>query len=1012
MIFKRLFRRAPPPALPSPEALAQTALHSEDAAAQREACRAIEDLTVLRQIAEQAAHAGTRDLAAARYRHILCDLPAQSAQTPLALAEIDGMQDAEQLAPIALSARAPELRRAAIDRLPGDAPVLARCAVDDALPGHRQAAVERLSARHLLEQVIRQIGKRDTKVYRLAREKLRLLAQIEERPRLAQQRGFELRAQLERLGCHNNWIHDHARLKLLDQQWTEIEVHLPPEDHDHYQRLRAAFLAGYEQHTQANARLELDQQQRTERLTRQRELLARLQALASSTADADQLAAELSSISEAWNTLDAEHPLHQIATIPTQQSAASQKNTEPGAENAAWVTLRGAAAQAYATALARQHQLTRALGASDPPPPQDNQAGSHPQSKTHLLSDIQTLLAAPGPIDQPSANQLQKQLESLLVTEPEADAPDRQPTAAALENLERRLGKQRRHAERKLALAPEQLQQLSRHLDAGELRKAESLYQKVTATLDLARAAGLSRAEINLLNKQLKQHQTQLRELQRWRRWSADQGRESLCHEAESLATQASATTDSELATLAARLHQLRCDWRRIDQSSTPAGESFWQRFKQATDQVAARCEPYFKARAERQRANLETRRLLCGKLEHFLAAVDWDSVDWKAMVRAEREMRQAWNALEPPEEGARGGLERRFRRALAQIEQALKKERKLNQAYKRDLIERMQNLAETDDIDATIAQAKILQKQWHTTVAGRQQEENALWQQFRTASDTIFARRHQERTTRDQELKDHQARCEALCEQAESLLRSPAEQTDQLTADWHELARHWRDARSLPLPRPAKTRLEQRWLQAEQALLNHLQALRDQADWREIDQLRHQSDFLSESARQILAATSLPQAEELTARWAALRTTPADTSQPNLALAHFDHAFATLLAALAQPAECDQLAETCASNRHQREDLCLRLEILAHLPSPPALAARRMELQVARLQEKLSAGDADPLTQSKPLLQDWYLATPAAADTELQARFSRIESALRPVATAGPSTKPRGNQQ
>ncbi|WPL17013.1 hypothetical protein Thiowin_01998 [Thiorhodovibrio winogradskyi] len=1038
MIFKRLFRKAPAPAPPDPQLLADAALNGADPVTQRQACRTIEDLAVLRRAAEEAPDIGTRDLAAARYRHLLCRLDSGAAQLEQALAEITTIKDPEHLGEIARAARAPELRLAAMDQLPTDAPALARCAIEDDLPGNRHHAVERLSQRHLLEQVVKQIGKKDTKVYRLAREKARTLAQLEDRPRRARQRYTELCTQLERLGRHNNWIQDRARLKLLDQQWAEIEADIEPRDRDHFQSLRASFIAGFEQHARANAQLDADRQRRTERIAQSRVLITRLQALATAT-DAEHLRSELAAIGDAWSAVDAEHLPNEPGTTPALDNLSATGDHELDA-------LRSAGQQALERALARQRQLQAQLQTGPGSSERDASQASKPATtredqirlREHqtqalaprldqVLAQVLALLETSGPIDAPLARKCQLQLTTLLTSEHEAEAQADSPSAiqwdqarTTLENLDRRLGKQQRLAERKLAEAPEQLQRLSEHLAAGELRKAEALYQKTNAALDQARAAGLSRSDINRINKQLKAQQARLRELQRWRRWSADQGRESLCHEAESLAAHADAEqAEAELDSLAARLNQLRRDWRRIDQSGTPASENYWQRFKQATDRIAERCEPFFQARAERQRASREARRTLCERLEHFLAAVDWESVDWKAMVRAEREMRQAWNALDPMEDGTRGGLEGRFRRGLARVDKALKEERARNQAHKRDLIARMQALAELEDLDAAINQAKPLQKLWHTTVAGRQQEENALWQQFRTASDAIFARRHQERASRDQEVQENLRHCESLCEQAEALLQAPAEQASQLTAAWETLAQDWRDSLSLPLHHQAKKRLDQRWNRAEQSLRERLQALRDQADWQDIDQLRQQSDFLSQSARQILAGSALPSPEQLATQWSAL----GGAGQADAVSKELNQAFATLLAALEQPDASDQpsaqlsaqLAESCEAHRREREEICLRLEILTHIDSPPDWVARRMELQVERLREKLRDGDADPLAQSKPLLKSWYLSTPAAADTDLQARFARIESALRPTSPAGPpkpSAKPSGEQK
>lgn len=975
MIFKRLFRKAPPPEQPRPEALAEAALDNTDVLAQRAACHGIDDVAVLRQAAEQADDLGTRELAGARYRHLLCATPGGDAQLAQLLAEITHIEDRAQLEHIALDAQAPQVRHAAIGKLPENAPVLVRCTLEDVLPGNRQHAAERLSERTLLEQVLKQIGKKDTKVYRLVREKLRLLNEREERPHRARIRCEELCAQLERLGQHGGWIPDRARLTLLDREYAELEADLDAPQRDAYQQRRAAFLAGYEQHARVKAEAAASRENRAARIRQMEVLIERLRRL-EQTDHEEQLASELALIAEEWSRCN-------LALEDPAILAEPNTGDDPAQPEDPVQALLDAGQRALERVRARQRELSH----------QDNRQARCQQ----LFAEAETLLAVSGPLDQTVLQRLQRQFAPLA----EQDSPDSHQIRAVLEQLGRRMHKQQRHAERKLAAAPEQLQQLADHLDAGELRKAEPLSQKLHATLDQARAAGLSRTEINRIHQRIKELQAPLRDLQRWRRWSADQGRESLCHEAEHLASN---RANSELETLAARLNHLRRDWRRIDQSGTPASETYWQRFKQATDQIAAHCEPYFQARAERQRASREARRELCEQLEHFLAAVDWNSVDWKAMARAEREMRQAWNALEPIDHQGRsgGGWEGRFRRAIARVDKALKEERQRNRAHKRGLIEHMRALADEDDLETAIANAKALQKQWHTTVAGRQQEENTLWRDFRTATDAVFARRHQQRSARHQEFQAHLDQAEAVCAQAEALGGElPAEDAaaaGSLARAWDELIQQWQDCLALPLPRQARKTLEGRWSRAQQRIQRLIDSLREQSDWQGIEQLKKCSDFLNRMAESILAnERTLTREVLLEEKARCLTRNPTPTMSDPEPNARFGNAFAALLTAVEHAEAKTALAEQCAVNHRKREELCLRLEILTHLDSPVDQQSRRMELQVERLQGKLRDGDATSLTESKHLLKDWYLAAPATEDSPLNARLARIEAALKP---------------
>ena len=88
-------------------------------------------------------------------------------------------------------------------------------------------------------------------------------------------------------------------------------------------------------------------------------------------------------------------------------------------------------------------------------------------------------------------------------------------------------------------------------------------------------------------------------------------------------------------------------------------------------------------------------------------------------------------------------------------------------------------------------------------------------------------------------------------------------------------------------------------------------------------------------------------------------------------------------------------LAAACEPNARYRRDLCLQLEVMAQVESPPELAKERMELQVARLSGRMGGSDHGAVHAAPNLLREWYLCGPAPADPALKARFERARAAL-----------------
>jgi hypothetical protein len=127
-------------------------------------------------------------------------------------------------------------------------------------------------------------------------------------------------------------------------------------------------------------------------------------------------------------------------------------------------------------------------------------------------------------------------------------------------------------------------------------------------------------------------------------------------------------------------------------------------------------------------------------------------------------------------------------------------------------------------------------------------------------------------------------------------------------------------------------------------------------------------------------------------AQWEQLPTQPDHTLQRAL-VERFEFA----LGAGRDHERLKELRQRHAANGKRRARLCLQLEILAGVESPPEFSQQRLESQVARLAERMVEGEEDPLQDTARLLRDWYLCGPAPRDEALDARFERIRRALAP---------------
>jgi hypothetical protein len=945
MIFKRFLRpkRPAPDAAETQASLSRIARESWDVAARRDACRGLARLADLRGIAADDSNAGVRDIAAARYRNLLCGNDEPHIPLEERLAELCQATDERVIAAVATGAREPELRHAAIERATS-AKVLASCALRDPLSTNRQAAVERLTDKSALEQVTRQIGKKDKRVYRLAREKLRAIAEAEALPLKIHQQGSELCEKMERLGRHGNWEQDRGLLDLIEQDWASIATEVEEALCHRYLSARERFLAGYDAHREGNAQQLAAAQDHAERKAALQTLIVEITA-GSQLDDASAVQALRERAERQWQ--------EGRATLPATERTDLDKQLD----------------QALAGLMRHAEQLTQRRRSRA-------RAATLHETITHLLDQ-------PEPLNLPRTKALATEA-GRLVAEGHSDRELAQRLEEAATRLAQRSEKQRQHVEQRLSQLPSKLEALGRALDDGELKRAEPLLQSLQACIDLAQASGLPKHAFADAEQQIGLAAPRIKELQGWRRWGADRQREALCEAVEALND-----SDTPPDALADRLRELRQSWKALDQSGAPADHRRWERFQSAAENVYERCRPFLEQQAAEREANRRAREELCEELEQFLAQVDWERMDWKKAVKAAREMRRSWATIGPPEGRHRKVLERRFRAAIKQLDRRLETERAASRRFREALIAEVEALVAEPSLERAIEAAKDCQRRWHTTVAGRKADENALWQRFRDACDAVFDRRRVQLEARETELQDNLATRAAVCDEAQSLTKAQLP-PQQIEASLEELEQRWRETASLPVPRAAAQGLDRRWRGARQQVLDRLRQTRDAARRASLDLLARQAELCTRIEQATIDGEGAGlDLAPIKSAWSDLPRQDDEALQTAIGAR-----FATALAMLEHGKSISP--ELIRENDEEREALCLQLEIIAQIDSPAELANERLAFQVTRLAERMEAGEKDPLaTSAAGLLTKWYLCGPCSAAPNLEQRFARAREAI-----------------
>ena len=920
--------------------LVQVARQDRSPEVRRSALERLSELPLLQQIARQDSDLDVRQAAETRFRELLAGNAQGSPSLAMRLGLLTELPP-ELVEYLALHGSEAELRLAALDRS-GEEALLERVVIADPAANVRFIALERVSSVPALERIARESRNRDKGVYRHVQERLDAIHAEQLRASRIQQ----LCTELEALCWDGETGPGAARFPRLEKEWQELLPIADPAWQERYETARARFLA--------------ERQESVTRRTARTEICASLERLSGTLEQATELTAEIErALQEAVQTAQGEW-----------SRCGAVEDTEERRLEQRFVEIVQAVKE-QERVLRRNHERAARLRA--------------------VLQRANTLLTQPSEVVEADLKALQQQWIGLERPETQALATQLQLEFDTLLNkLRARLQRQAEQKDREWQELQELLATLEQVLEEGELQRSIELQQ--LARQRLQENIGLSRKQVATVEERLHACMPRLTELRGWRRWGTNQAREHLCEQAESMVGSTAGPTE-----LAQQIKNLRTVWKNLDSTEGAASRVLWKRFDRACERAYEPCQAHFEAQHRERQRNLAKKEELCERLEKLVGETDWTQVDWRWADHNWREIQKEWRKFGPVNRADQKALERRFNTALQRLDEQLRGERENELRRRRLLIEQMQQLAASDDIQAAVETAKQAQAEWHPTVQAGRREEQSLWHQFRSVCDAVFARREAVQQAADAERQANLARKTELCEEIERLAgvnmdaaRQARKRLQEIQAEWPAIG---------PVPRAAIKAIEQRFVAAGEKIQRHFQELRQSGIRQELHSL-HAKARLCNQLEALLAlepaADSAAQVSEARQLWEQLPPLPAALVEP------LQRRFDTVCEALAGGGEsCQSLLQTLTANLPRKQILCLRLEIAAGVESPPECAQARMEYQVARLSESLSgrethkAGSA--AEEGRKLQEEWCLlgAAPAARNEWLERRFEQALAAL-----------------
>lgn len=523
-------------------------------------------------------------------------------------------------------------------------------------------------------------------------------------------------------------------------------------------------------------------------------------------------------------------------------------------------------------------------------------------------------------------------------------------------------------------------------------RETDKKFLETLDAMDAALAQGLLHAAADH-DKWLKEHKTRLTpaqtdrlnhvraELKRlgdWARWGGNVSREELVKAVEELPALGLAMSE-----LAKKVGSMRERWKSLDAVSGHAPKSLWERFDTACTTAYAPAAAHFKQLADERHANAAKAQALVDETRAMAASAAGEGADLKNVAAAGQRLRQMWGRLGTIDRKEKRKLDQAFDKALGQMLAPLAEQRKIETAKREQLIAEAEQMQPGDR--HTLDHLRRLQERWQEQAKAlplERKAEQALWQRFRAACDTIFNKRKESAHAADHERKAHLHAREALCQELETATFSGDDKA-QLAA----IAKTLRDAASAwhasgGVPRAAEARILQRYNAAVATVQGQADAIKRRAGAAQANALRDKLRLCQalESAIGASADGAVIDGADWQSRWSALPPLAAEYERAlhgrfNAALASLD-------------GKRSAYAEQLERNRAKLLDEVLRLEIVAGVDSGAEFARERLKMQVEVLQSSLKSGQK-PQSAGSAYLQ--LCAMPALADARTASRIEQL---------------------
>ncbi|MCI0507020.1 MAG: DUF349 domain-containing protein [Gammaproteobacteria bacterium] len=580
-------------------------------------------------------------------------------------------------------------------------------------------------------------------------------------------------------------------------------------------------------------------------------------------------------------------------------------------------------------------------------------------------------------------------------------------TLGALQQALARQEEKRRHVVSEFTALNKQL---ADSIADGKSKQASQLISRGRKLLKQLDDAGKSILEKDGQSGHFNQLALQVSELHGWRQWSSTPVKEQQISEMLELARELEANQDNphyDFVTAANTIKAARKEWQNLTTGEADGDQGLWQQFDAACNQAYAVCQRHFDQQAEHRAINLQKRELFCQDLEAYqqkIAGQEPENIDWKAMNKIVYAARKDWGQLGIVNRGDRAKINKRFNHVLHALDKQLHQYQLKNSDTKEVLNRRVQTLQkQVADKSVSVEQAieSVKQAQVEWKAAGAAIKESQLWRQFREACDSVFQMQRAEQDAINQAREAEKLQREQIIAAVEAAGTLSNDAILQVRATVEKSKSEWEELPRLKKDNTQERRFSRAFQQFEKQLARYF-AQQLQMEKQKLQQnvalcYALEKTIFACLQGQISTGQLKDSVADLQQRWA-----PVDARLRQVEQAvrgRFEHVKTCAercgngdMEAVRSQLTADE--NTCME---VKDLLCIQMELLADIESPPESRQRRMEYQVAQLAQKMKQPKGQDIdAEIARLLSQWHSSgfmDPAKAQPLEQRFYSALQS-------------------